>query len=103
MFDKNFDKAQASYDTIEAPEYYDKEYDMLEADAQTCISIDVHCPYCDDYFDLCEIESLMEDGYLLGSVFELEDDKCGFASCKGFNCEVECPNCKKTFIINDIE
>jgi endogenous inhibitor of DNA gyrase (YacG/DUF329 family) len=72
---------------------------MKKADAQIEIQITVDCPHCDEYiniFDGNDFPKLNEEGYLSIKAFD------GTFGCTDFNESVQCPECKKGFIVSNI-
>jgi len=60
----------------------------------------VACPrYGCGSFDLFEIDSLTEEGEIYKAA--IQDD--GVLGLKGWNKEIQCPTCKTTLIVEDIE
>ena len=56
------------------------------------------CPKCGDIFDLFEIESLIEEGYIYGELLP-NDDTWGKDHWGEI---VECPECSEKMVINEI-
>lgn len=61
------------------------------------ISIEEECPLCEHYFNLFDIESLIDDGHLYQLVLS---DK-GFGG-EDLNIKFDCPNCKNEITIKDV-
>lgn len=70
---------------------------MKKEDAQIKVYIDVECPYCEETVDLLQITHLTDDGYIYGRA--LGNVQWG---CESFDEKVECPDCKKDFIVQNI-
>ena len=73
---------------------------MKKADAQISISIDVECPYCEEYFNLLTTSEdtwLYEEGYIYTKSFGY-----GQWGCNNFNEKVTCPDCKEQFTVENI-
>lgn len=71
---------------------------MKKTNADIGISINVECPYCEEYINLLELTEMTDDGYIYSACFR-DDEKWG---CNGFNEKIECPECKKEFMIENI-
>lgn len=64
---------------------------MKKATACWRVEANIHCPHCDDYFDV--IPELTDAFEKLPSPYE----------CAYIDEKVICPNCKEEFLIKDIE
>jgi len=68
-----------------------------KVNASLKISCNVECPKCENYFDLFEMQSLTEDGYIHR---ELLGERYGK---KDWGEIVQCPKCKEKITIGDVE
>lgn len=64
------------------------EDEIKTAKADSWLEINVDCPYCYEYLDVLEqAREYLDNGEL---------------SAQNIECEITCPECKKDFIVTDI-
>lgn len=76
-----------------------KNIDMKKTNADIRIEINVECPHCEEYINLLELDEMVEEGYIYVRCFP-DGEQWG---CNGLNETIECPECKKDFIIEDVQ
>jgi len=64
--------------------------ELKKVDGTLQITANVSCPHCDHYFNLFDITSLNDDGY----IYEILLGEDGFG-CDGTDEVFDCPKCKK--------
>jgi DNA-directed RNA polymerase subunit RPC12/RpoP len=69
----------------------------MRVDAQIRLSIEVECPYCDEYIELLQVPRIADDGYIYSKAFG--DNQWG---CENFNEKITCTDCKKEFTVENI-
>jgi len=72
--------------------------EMEKVTGSLSIEANVECPHCEHYFDLFDIQGLIDDGFLHRRV--LSDNGLG---CKDLGEEIKCPKCHKPFMVGEIE
>jgi len=77
-------------------DYDSKEVVMKKADADIYIQILVECPHCEESINLMNIEELKEDGYIYSQLL------CGDFGKENWEETVECPDCKKEFVVGNV-
>jgi len=73
---------------------------MKVVEAQIDISINLECPYCNEYLDLLNhhhFQDLHDDGFIYDQALG-----ANFFGCKDFNQKVSCPACGKKIKISKI-
>jgi len=70
---------------------------MRKSDAQISISVLVYCPYCEEIIDLMDLQYLNDDGYIYSQILSKES----FGK-ENWNEVIECPDCKKEFIVENV-
>jgi len=72
---------------------------MKKTEATLSINLYVNCPYCDEYFDMFDIDYLTDEGQLYKASIS---DHAFESEHEGFDFDVECPNCEKEFNVNSV-
>lgn len=73
---------------------------MGKIEATMSISIDCECPYCEEYIDLCTIETINDDSFLLRSVLDTSHGRS--MGHEDLDVEIDCPECGSPFTIGEI-
>ena len=72
---------------------------MKKTNANIRLEINVECPHCEEYINLLDLTEMTDDGYIHHRCLR-DEERWG---CKEFNETIECPECKKEFMIEDVE
>lgn len=72
---------------------------MKNAIANISIEVYVYCPHCNEFFDLLD-DSLAHNVERSDIMIAAFQDEWG---CKDAEIEVNCPECEKIFIVNEID
>jgi hypothetical protein len=73
---------------------------MDKIEATISVTIDCECPFCEEYIDLCSIETINDDSFLMRQVFDTRNNKQ--IGHEDLDVEIDCPECGSSFNIGEI-